>query len=395
MKTRVLFLCWGFSIHAKRRIQIFVDDPAFEVTVASTHNYNFQPANNVSLTAARICSSPKTIWEKIIHKIASSPEIAWLIDYFILARATKRYQPDVIFLQTLIYPCFLAYFLPRKIPQMITFWNGDVTWWAKWNGIERLLKKQIVTYGARRAAAVTVNSQIACTACLKYEVSPDRIHLIGYPGVDLTKFFPQSKTAAREQLGITSPQVILWPRGLGGYLNSELFIQAMAQVARKYPNSLAIVLSGVGGPNELGRHQEMAQALQIEHNFRWVGQVNFEDMPLYYNSADVMVSISSNDSRPNVMLEAMACSTPVIIGDIPATREWITANHNGYLVPPQDIEQLAQTIIQVLDPENQTANLIYTERSLQLVRERADSQKNIALIKQLVYQVAYASASGQ
>ena len=32
-RTRVLFLAWGFSIHAKRRIQIFVDDPSFEVAV--------------------------------------------------------------------------------------------------------------------------------------------------------------------------------------------------------------------------------------------------------------------------------------------------------------------------------------------------------------------------
>jgi hypothetical protein len=30
-RTRVLFLAWGFSVHAKRRIQIFVDDPSFEV----------------------------------------------------------------------------------------------------------------------------------------------------------------------------------------------------------------------------------------------------------------------------------------------------------------------------------------------------------------------------
>lgn len=40
-------------------------------------------------------------------------------------------------------------------------------------------------------------------------------------------------------------------------------------------------------------------------------------MPDYYACADVMVSISSHDSLPNCMLEAMACGIPVVMGDIP------------------------------------------------------------------------------
>ena len=47
--TKVLFLCWGFSIHARRRIQIFVDDERFKVAVVSTYNYGFAGALNVLL----------------------------------------------------------------------------------------------------------------------------------------------------------------------------------------------------------------------------------------------------------------------------------------------------------------------------------------------------------
>jgi hypothetical protein len=50
---RLLILCWGYSIHARRRAQLFIDDPRFEVTVVSTHNYAFEKAENVLLTAAR------------------------------------------------------------------------------------------------------------------------------------------------------------------------------------------------------------------------------------------------------------------------------------------------------------------------------------------------------
>ena len=46
----ILFLTWGYSIHAKRRIEIFTNDKRFDVTVVSTHNYGFKNAWNLLLT---------------------------------------------------------------------------------------------------------------------------------------------------------------------------------------------------------------------------------------------------------------------------------------------------------------------------------------------------------
>jgi hypothetical protein len=44
-RKKILFLAWGYSIHAQRRIQIFVNDPLFEVTIVSTFNYQFSGKN--------------------------------------------------------------------------------------------------------------------------------------------------------------------------------------------------------------------------------------------------------------------------------------------------------------------------------------------------------------
>src|SRR5215831_10209648 len=52
-RTRVLFVCWGESIHARRRVQLFIDDPRFEVAVVSTYDYGFQGARFFPLLAAR------------------------------------------------------------------------------------------------------------------------------------------------------------------------------------------------------------------------------------------------------------------------------------------------------------------------------------------------------
>ena len=52
-RKKVLFLAWGYSIHAQRRIQIFVDDPLFDVTVVSTYNYQFSGATTIPLSQAK------------------------------------------------------------------------------------------------------------------------------------------------------------------------------------------------------------------------------------------------------------------------------------------------------------------------------------------------------
>ena len=328
---RVLILSWGPSIHAWRRIRIFESDPGFSVTVASTHDFGFERARNVLLHGARRNRQEETSSEGMdihresregkslpfekVKKILARLTFVWLAfdlmksakDAMTLRKAVRKYTPQVIILQTLVYPCYLAFLLPKSIPIIITFWNGDVTWWAMSNGIERVFKKKLVTYGVRRAIAMTVTSTVARDACLRYGVSGDKIHLVRYPGVDRGRFKPSSKTEAKSALDIEASKVILCPRGLGGYLNSDVIVESAADVVEKPPGVLFVFVSGAGGENVLEKHKERTRKLGIEKNFRWSGQVPWERMPLYYSASDLMVSISSNDSLPNRTMEVLAC----------------------------------------------------------------------------------------
>lgn len=413
--TRILFLCWGFSIHAKRRIQIFVDDPNFKVAVVSTYNYSFNNADNILLASApkykyrkylrllnKLINLIRIIIALINIKIRIFPEINIGInelkcmrhdlvkgvkDYPILKRTVNKFNPDLIFLQTVLYPCYLAYFLPSSLPVMITFWNGDVIWWAKWNGIDRVLKKKIVTYGVRRAKAITVNSKTALNACLSYGIRKDKIHLIRYPGVDLEHFKPIKNNIAKSKLGIKSKYVVLWPRGLGGYLNSDILVKAAAKVINKIHDVSFIVLLGPSGKNELDIHKSMALNESVQHHFLWIGYIQYHEMTLYYSCSDVVISISLNDSLPNVMLEAMVCKVPVIMGDIPQIREWIVDGKNGFLVPPRDANALSESIIKIFENKNNIVRS-FTVKNLELVNKQADMIKNAEKIKILAHKIS-------
>lgn len=434
--VRILFLAWGDSIHARRRIGLFAADPGFEVAVASPHDYGFPNAANVRLSDAaaraeiakalfRRQDYPSNVGElgffganllRARNKLQWNYEVARALrgigvadrgvrrsvvgssdlllevetgvaDLRILREAAAAFRPDVVFLQTLLYPACLAYYLPSNLPIMITFWNGDVTWWARWTGTERLLKRQMVVHGVRRAAAITVNSAEAAEACREYGAAAEKVRLIRYPGVDRTRFRPADKAGARAALGIAAGKVVLCPRGLGGYLNSDVIVEAAAAVAREVPDVLFLFVSGVGGAEELARHKRLATGFGAGEKFRWDGQVPWESMPAYYAASDAMVSVSSNDSLPNCMMEAMACGVPVVLGDIPALRAWVADGVNGWLVPPRDPASLAGRIVAALrDPGGLAA--AFARRNDELVAREFDGARSTREVKDLVRLVA-------
>ena len=408
-RTRVLFFAWGDSIHARRRIGIFTADPSFEVGVISTFAYEFENAKNYYLSKATLLQEPKhDLMSRIkrwINRNRALP-LHWLMkpfdktttllehsiflnDILMVRRYAREFKPDLVFAQTLLYPCYLALLLPRKIPLMITFWNGDVTWWAQHDGVERAFKKKLVERASRRAAAITINSNAARDACIGYGASADRVKLIRYPGVDLQLFNPTvGQEEARQTLAITARNVVLCPRGLGGYLNSDVIIEAASLVLAQLPDTLFIFISGVGSDELWQEHLQRASALGIADRMRRDGKVDWKTMPLYYRAADVMVSPSSNDSLPNCMLEAMACGVPIIMGDIPQIREWIIDEQNGLLAPPRDAAALAKSILRVLKSNSFSQDFI--SRNLKLVEAEVDSQQVATRIKKLVKETATA-----
>jgi len=410
-KTRVLFFAWGDSIHARRRIGIFCEDSSFEVGVVSTFRYDFKNAENFYLSDSHKMNekqsrSSRFLIRKFHAATAKTLHFAlrffgsvsldecsnFVRDFFLSRYYIKAFKPDVIFLQTLMHPSYLSYFWLNKIPMAVTFWNGDVTWWAKWTGIERAFKKQIVRYGAQRANAITINSHSALQACLGYGVTEEKVNLIRYPGVDLQMFSPPSdKAKVCEQLGLQGDgRIVFCPRGIGGYLNSDIIIEAAAIVIKHHPDTRFLFLVPESSRGEWQSHLQRVEELGIAANVMAVGKIPWESMPAYYQVADAMVSISSNDSLPNCMLEAMACGTPVIMGDIPQIGEWIRDGENGYSVPPRDPAALANRIERIFTGRDGVVEG-FIRNNIALVQREVDSRIVAESIKRLVHEIAKGS----
>ena len=126
-------------------------------------------------------------------------------------------------------------------------------------------------------------------------------------------------------------------------------VASAARVAARLPSVRYLV---AGADEEPSAAREAARRLGIDHVFRWLGEVDREDMPSLLNAADLMIHTSEREGAPLILLEAAACGLPVVATDIPAMRE-----HPGALLyPVGDVEALADaTLALLVDPSRRAA----------------------------------------
>jgi len=143
-------------------------------------------------------------------------------------------------------------------------------------------------------------------------------HAIIPCGVDLGKFHPMDRRVCRERLGLSDDgMVIFFPANPRVQRKRfPLAQEAVALVRRKVGN--VVLLTG--------------------------GGIDADEMPYYYNAADVVLQTSYCEASPTVVKEALACETPVVSTDAGDTREIIEGIESCALCP-EDPRQLARHLV--------------------------------------------------
>jgi len=203
--------------------------------------------------------------------------------------------------------------------------------------------------------------------------TPKKIFVIQW-GVDLNLF-----KRLNSQLK-TSDHTVLSTRSFEPIYNIDTIIEAVPYVIDRFPETNFILKNGYGkGESQL---RELAKQLNVLQNINIVNElVEYNEMPKFLNDADIFISVPSSDSSSVSLQEAMACSLPVIVSDLPANREWITDGWNGYIVPVRDPKALANKIIKLL--ENKEERDLFGKRNMELITERADHEKHMLKMEEL------------
>ena len=201
-----------------------------------------------------------------------------------------------------------------------------------------------------------------------YGADPSRV-MLAPCGVDLTKFRPLDQKEARERLGLNGEKLLLYVGRVEPLKGLDLLVEAAAQMEAGEENVRMMVVGG-GGPGEpeTDRIRQLAEDRQVSEQIDFVGRVDHEVLPLYYNAADVCVVPSFYESFGLVALESMACGTPVVASRVGGLPTIIHHGHTGYLKSWRCPEAFANSVEMIIaSPDLQESMGVAARRRAELM----------------------------
>jgi len=225
-------------------------------------------------------------------------------------------------------------------PLAITARGSDVTELPDYAWPRRLIGEAIAGADALIAVSAGLKRRLVELGAPEAKVTVLR------NGIDLRQFHPPpypglpDREAARARLGLTRPTLI----SVGGLIprkRHHLTIDALALLP-----DVDLVIAGAGP--ERAALEARAAARGLSGRVRLLGPVPHADLPAYYAAADAMVLASSREGWANVLLESMACGTPVVASDIPGNPEVVQAREAGLIVRANTAEGIADAVRDLL-----------------------------------------------
>lgn len=185
-----------------------------------------------------------------------------------------------------------------------------------------------IKWAARQADASIGVCSALMDVLRDFAIDGERLHVMRN-GVDLNRFRPLPQAQMRQELGIDGAPLLLSVGYLIERKGHHLAIEAVAKLQARYPG-VRLVIVGEGG--ERANLEQLAKTLGVADKVRLVGAQPNADLLRWYSAADMMILASSREGWANVLLEAMACGTPVVATKIWGTPEVVASDVAGRLV---------------------------------------------------------------
>jgi glycosyltransferase involved in cell wall biosynthesis len=200
-----------------------------------------------------------------------------------------------------------------------------------------------------RAARLTAVSESLRGVAVRLGVPHERVRVIPN-GVDAAIFRPGDRAEARRACGLpaTGP-VLLTVAGVYAGKGQHLVVRALRGLAARFPGATYVVV-GTPRPGEsyVRQLQETARELGVEDRLRLVGPQPHAGLAPWYRAADCFVLATESEGWPNVLLESLACGTPVVATDVGGVAEIARDGVDGVLMREREPAAVEAAVAQVL-----------------------------------------------
>ena len=201
-----------------------------------------------------------------------------------------------------------------------------------------------IQWAAQQASASIGVSAALVDRMRNLALAGDRLHVMRN-GVDPERFAPQPQQAMRAELGLTGAPVVLTVGNLHQHKGQRLVLEAFAMLRASHPQARLVI---VGDGPDRAVLTRRAEALGLTDAVTLAGTVPNTDLARWYSAADVLVLASSREGWPNVLLEGMACGTPVVASAVGGIPEVVQSPEVGRLVAERTGPAFARAMMDLL-----------------------------------------------
>lgn len=302
-----------------------------------------------------------------------------------LRRVFREVRPDLVHAGP-IQTCAFLTVVSAFRPVLTMSWGFDLmqdsdrnAWW-RW----------VTRFTLRRSTYFISDAEVTRARAIDLGMNP--AHTAVFPwGVDLKLFSPARPGKKRaSDKGI--PRILAgtvgahlrkghgdfvlfcnrsWEPRYGVDVLARAFVRAASENA-----AIRLILLNQG--SQAGSIYEILRRGRVLDRVRIGGVIPLSSLPRWYRTADLFVSPSHVDGSSVSLMEALACGIPVLVSDIPANREWVQENSNGWLFPDGNATALAEKILAVFERRNVLGPVKRAARKT--AKARADWHKNFQVL---------------
>ena len=276
-------------------------------------------------------------------------------------RLTKEIKPDLIHagpIQTCAFIAILSGFRPI----LTMSWGFDLmddvhkSKWMEW----------VTRYTLKRSTFFTSDANVTRDMAVKYGMNPEKTVVFPW-GVDLEHFAPETD----HRLLNTDHFTLFCNRSWETRYGVDVLARAFVKVVGQNENVDLILLNGGSQGANIRR---ILQSGGVLDRVTFGGQVSQTDLSRWVHMADLYISPSHVDGSSVSLMEALGSGLPCLVSDIPANKEWVFENENGWLFRDGDADHLAEKILAAISQREKLPEMGRASR--RSAEMRADWKKN-------------------
>jgi glycosyltransferase involved in cell wall biosynthesis len=267
------------------------------------------------------------------HKV---PKARMLLDLFPFKKLIRQIDPQLIHFHFVSEGGRAFYWNHVRVPMIASTWGQDVIFDKGPDPKAQASLKNMLD----RCRVVTATTHQLARETAHYMAANRSIYVIPF-GVDLRRFSIRDATPG-------NPVVLGFVKWLKPKYGPDIMVEAFARIHAARPNT-RLVLAGRG---EMQAQLEARVAeLGLQSSVQILGRVDHEKVPALIQSFDIMVmpSVYESETFGVAAIEASASGVPNVASRVGGVPEAVLHEQTGLLVPPRDIEALANACIALID----------------------------------------------